>query len=109
MGAYLLLALAIAAEVSATVSLKLSEGFSKLGPSVVVVAGYAVAFAALSYVLKMGLPVGVVYAIWAAAGVALVAIIGVLFLKESINATMIAGLALVIGGVVLIELGSAST
>ncbi|WP_328447044.1 DMT family transporter [Amycolatopsis sp. NBC_00438] len=85
MGAYLLLALAIAAEVSATVSLKLSEGFSKLGPSIIVVLGYAVAF------------------------VALVAIVGVVFLKEPVNAAMIAGLALVIGGVVLIEIGSAST
>jgi small multidrug resistance pump len=59
MGAYLLLALAIAAEVSATVSLKLSEGFSKLGPSVIVVLGYAVAFIALSRVLKAGLPIEV--------------------------------------------------
>jgi small multidrug resistance pump len=109
MGAYVLLALAIAAEVTATVSLKLSEGFSKLGPSIVVVAGYAVAFIALSYVLKRGLPIGVAYAIWAAAGVALVAIVGVVFLKEPVNAAMISGLALVIGGVVLIETGSAST
>ena len=109
MGAYLLLALAIGAEVSATVSLKLSEGFSKLVPSIVVVLGYGVAFVALSYVLKMGLPIGVAYAIWAAAGVALVAIIGILFLKEPVNAAMIAGLALVIGGVVLIELGRASS
>jgi small multidrug resistance pump len=108
MGAYLLLALAIAAEVSATVSLKLSEGFSKVGPSIIVVVGYAIAFVALARVLKMGLAIGVAYAIWAAAGVALVAIIGVVFLKEPVNAAMIAGLALVIGGVVLIELGSAS-
>jgi small multidrug resistance pump len=108
MGAYLLLALAIGAEVSGTVSLKLSEGFTKLGPSIVVVVGYAIAFVALSYVLKLGLPVSVAYAIWAAAGVALVAIIGVVFLKEPLNAAMIAGLALVIGGVVLIELGSAA-
>jgi len=109
MGAYLLLALAIAAEVSATVSLKLSEGFSKLGPSIVVVAGYAIAFVALSYVLKLGLPIGVAYAIWAAAGVALVAVIGVIFLKEPLNAAMVAGLVLVVGGVVLIELGSAAS
>lgn len=109
MGAYLLLALAIAAEVTATVSLKLSEGFSKLGPSIVVVVGYAIAFAGLSYVLKLGLPIGVAYAIWAAAGVALVAIIGVIFLKEPLNAAMVAGLALVIGGVVLIELGSTTS
>ncbi|MFE0020633.1 DMT family transporter [Amycolatopsis sp. NPDC059021] len=105
--AYLLLALAIGAEVTATISLKLSEGFSKVGPSILVVVGYVVAFVALSQVLKAGLPIGVAYAIWAAAGVALVAIIGVVFLKEPVNAAMIAGLALVIGGVVLIEVGSA--
>ncbi|SDX26039.1 small multidrug resistance pump [Amycolatopsis xylanica] len=104
---YLLLALAIAAEVSATVSLKLSEGFSKLGPSIIVVAGYAIAFLALAQVLKSGVPIGVAYAIWAAAGVALVAIIGVLFFRESMNATMVAGLALVIGGVVLLQVGGA--
>ncbi|GAA4538332.1 DMT family transporter [Amycolatopsis samaneae] len=106
MVAYLLLALAIGAEVTATISLKLSEGFSKVGPSILVVLGYVVAFVALSQVLKAGLPIGVAYAIWAAAGVALVAIIGVVFLKEPVNAAMIAGLALVIGGVVLIEVGS---
>jgi small multidrug resistance pump len=107
MVAYLLLALAIAAEVTATVSLKLSDGFSKLGPSILVVVGYGIAFVALSRVLKAGMPIGVAYAVWAAAGVALVAIVGVLFLKEPLNLTMVAGLALVIGGVVLIEVGSA--
>ncbi|NIH77942.1 DMT family transporter [Amycolatopsis viridis] len=107
MVAYLLLALAIAAEVTATVSMKLSEGFTKLWPSLLVVAGYLVAFAALASVLKRGMPVGVAYAIWAAVGVAAVALIGVLFLGETINVTIVAGLALVIGGVVLIEVGSA--
>ncbi|RSN36681.1 QacE family quaternary ammonium compound efflux SMR transporter [Amycolatopsis sp. WAC 04169] len=107
MGAYLLLALAIAAEVSATVSLKLSEGLSKVGPSIVVVVGYAVAFVALAYVLKAGVPVSVAYAIWAAAGVALVAAVGMVFFKEPVNLSVIAGLVLVVGGVVLIEAGSA--
>ncbi|RJQ84362.1 DMT family transporter [Amycolatopsis panacis] len=106
MGAYLYLALAIAAEVTATVSLRFSEGFSRLGPSILVIAGYGFAFFALSQVLKAGLPIGVVYAVWAAAGVALVALVGVLFLKEPINLAMIAGILMVIGGVVLIELGS---
>ena len=87
--------------------MKLSEGFTKLWPSLVVVAGYLVAFVALASVLKRGMPVGVAYAIWAAAGVAAVAVIGVLFLKEPINPTIAAGLVLVIGGVVLIEVGSA--
>lgn len=108
MGAYLYLALAIAAEVTATVSLKLSEGFSKVTPSILVVVGYGLAFFALSRVLKLGLLIGVAYAIWAAAGVALVALVGVLFLKEPINLAVISGLVLVIGGVVLIEVGSQS-
>ncbi len=107
MSAYLLLAFAIAAEVTATVSLKVSEGFSKLGPSILVVAGYAFAFVALAYVLKAGVPVSVAYAIWAAAGVALVAAVGIVFFKEPVNLAVIAGLVLVIGGVVLIEAGSA--
>lgn len=104
MGAYLLLAGAIVAEVTATISLKLSEGFSRIGPSIVVVAGYGAAFICLGFALKT-MPVAVAYAIWAAVGVALVAVIGVVFFKEAMNPTMVLGLALVIGGVVLLELG----
>ncbi|MFC4005434.1 DMT family transporter [Prauserella oleivorans] len=104
MGAYLLLAGAIVAEVTATISLKLSEGFSRTGPSIVVVAGYAAAFVCLGLALKT-MPVAVAYAIWAAVGVALVAVIGAVFFKEAMNPTMVLGLALVIGGVVLLELG----
>lgn len=107
MTAYLLLALAIAAEVTGTVSMKLSDGFTKLWPSLIVVVGYLIAFVALASVLKRGMPVGVAYAIWAAIGVAAVAVIGVLFLGEPVNLTIVAGLVLVIGGVVLIEVGSA--
>ena len=103
---YLLLAVAIAAEVTATVSLKLADGFSRLGPSALVVTGYLIAFACLGVALKRGLPVGVAYAIWSAVGVALVAGIGALFLGERLTAPMIAGLALIVGGVVLLELGS---
>ncbi|HKS45624.1 MAG TPA: multidrug efflux SMR transporter [Amycolatopsis sp.] len=104
---YLLLAIAIAAEVSATISLKLSDGFSKLVPSIVVIAGYVLSFVMLSAVLKMGLPVGVVYAVWAAIGVAAVALIGMLFLNEPVNPLVLGGLVLVIAGVTLIELGAA--
>jgi|SRR5699024_250145 len=109
MGAYLLLGLAIVGEVAGTISLKLSEGFSKLVPSILVVAGYGLAFTMLAQVLKLGLPVSIAYAIWAAAGVALVALIGAAFLGEGMNATMIIGLVLVAGGVVLLELGSAKS
>jgi small multidrug resistance pump len=74
-------------------------------PSVFVVIGYVIAFIGLAAVLKTGVPVGVEYAIWAAAGVALVAGIGAAYFGEQLTATMIAGLVLVIGGVVLLELG----
>ena len=107
MGPYILLALAIAGEVTGTISLKLSEGFSKLVPSLLVVVGYGLAFTMLAQVLKMGLPVGVAYAIWAATGVALVALIGAAFLGEGMTWTMAGGLVLVVAGVVLVELGRA--
>ncbi|SER34647.1 MULTISPECIES: DMT family transporter [Lentzea] len=102
---YLYLAAAIVGEIAATVSLKLSEGFSRLWPSVVVVVGYAIAFTALSRALKLGMPVGVAYAVWSAIGVAAVAVIGWKFLGETLNPTMVVGLALIIGGVVTLELG----
>ena len=102
---YVYLVVAIMGEIAATVSLKLSEGFSKLWPSVVVVVGYGIAFTGLARALKMGMPVGVAYAVWSAVGVAAVAIIGWKFLGESLNPTMVIGLALIIGGVVTLELG----
>ncbi|MFC0041272.1 DMT family transporter [Actinomadura rayongensis] len=103
--AWLLLAGAILSEVTATISLRLSDGFSRVVPSVVVVAGYVTAFAFLSLVLKAGIPVGVAYGIWSACGVALVALIGALFLGEALTWVQIAGVALVIGGVVALEAG----
>jgi len=109
MYSYLLLGLAIAAEVTGTVALKFSDGFTKLGPSLVVAAGYGLAFYLLSLVLKAGIPVGVAYAIWAAFGIALIALVGVVFLGERLNVTMIAGLGLVVAGVVLVELGRSAT
>ncbi|OQO90597.1 QacE family quaternary ammonium compound efflux SMR transporter [Saccharomonospora piscinae] len=105
MNVYVLLAAAIAAEVTGTVSLKYTEGFTKPLPTAVVAVAYGAAFYLLARVLTLGMPVGVVYAIWSAAGVALVAVIGALFLGERMNLTMVAGLALVIGGVLLLELG----
>jgi small multidrug resistance pump len=104
--AYLLLALAIASEVVATISLKLSEGFTRLGPSIVVLVGYVLAFALLSQALTRGLGVSVAYGIWAAAGVALVAMVGALFLGESLTWVQVGGIALVIGGVLALELGA---
>ncbi len=104
--AYLFLALAIVTEVVATVSLKLSEGFSRLGPSVVVVVGYLLAFGLLSQALVRGLGVSVAYGVWAAAGVALVAIAGAVLLGESLTWVQVGGIALVIAGVLALELGA---
>ncbi|MFE3759941.1 DMT family transporter [Nocardia tengchongensis] len=103
----LLLVLAIACEVTATVSLKISEGFSKLVPSIIVVIGYGAAFYFLSQVLKRGMAIGVAYGIWSAVGVVAVATIGALFLDERITAVQIGGIVLVIVGVLALELGGA--
>jgi small multidrug resistance pump len=104
--AYLFLACAIVCEVVATVSLKLSEGFTRLGPSVVVVVGYLLTFGLLSQALSRGLGVSIAYGVWAAAGVALVAIAGVVLLGESLTWIQVGGIALVIGGVLALELGA---
>jgi len=104
---WVLLGVAIVAEVTGTISLRFSEGFSKLLPSVVVVVGYGTAFVLLSVVLQRGMAIGVAYAVWAAAGVALVALIGAVFLGESLTAVQIGGLVAVIAGVVALELGAA--
>lgn len=105
---YLLLAGAIASEVAATVSLRLSDGFSKLVPSLVVLVGYPAAFAFLAFVLKRGMPVAVAYAIWSAIGVTAVAVIGTLWLDEKLSPLRIAGIGLIVLGTVALELGGAA-
>ncbi|MCX4094389.1 DMT family transporter [Nocardia sp. alder85J] len=104
---YVLLLLAIVSEVSATVSLKLSEGFTKPVPSVVVVIGYVAAFLFLSQALKRGMAVGVAYGVWSAVGVVAVAVIGTLFLGERLAPMQIGGIGLLILGVLALELGGA--
>ncbi|MFH8611275.1 DMT family transporter [Streptomyces sp. NPDC018029] len=103
---YALLAAAIAAEVAGTTAMKYSEGFSRLVPSLITVAGYLLAFTLLAQTLKT-LSVGTAYAIWAGIGTAAVAAIGMIFLGESANLVKIAGIGLVIAGVVVLNLGGA--
>lgn len=104
---YLLLAVAILAEVTGTVSLQLSQGFTRLVPSIVVAVGYTISFVALAAVLKRGLPVAVAYAIWSAFGVGLVATIGVVWLDQRLTVVQVLGLVLVVAGVVALEVGGA--
>ncbi len=101
------LALAIVAEVMATSALKAAEGFSRLWPSVIVVAGYATAFYFLSLTLRT-IPVGVAYAIWSGAGVTLIALIAWALHGQALDVPAIIGIMLIVAGVVVLNLFSAS-
>lgn len=102
---YVYLAAAIAAEVTGTTALKLSEGFSNPVPSAVVVAGYASSFYLLGLVLEE-LPVGVVYATWAAVGIVATALVGVVVFEETVDVAAVVGIALVVAGVVVLNVVS---
>lgn len=104
---WLFLAGAIVTEVIATTALKISEGFTRPIPSIIVVVGYIAAFGLLSQALVRGLAIGVAYGVWAALGVALVAIVGATFFGEGLTVVQIGGIALVIAGVLALELGAA--
>jgi small multidrug resistance pump len=96
------LALAIGSEIVATTSLKLSDGFTKPLPSVVVVLGYAISFYALSISLR-SFPLGVVYAIWSGIGTAAIVLIGFVLFREMLDAVKVAGIGLIIVGVVMLN------
>ncbi|MBG9446074.1 DMT family transporter [Cytobacillus firmus] len=104
MNAYFLLALAIVSEVAGSSLLKAADGFKKLLPSIGVIIGYSVAFYALSLSL-ITLPLGVAYAIWAGLGTVLTALVGIFIYKENINGKKLLGLALIVGGVILLNSG----
>src|SRR5574344_1904211 len=95
---WLFLFVAIFAEVIATSSLKASAGFSRLGPSLLAVAGYGVAFYCLSLTLRT-IPVGVAYAIWSGVGIVLVTLIAWLIFGQKLDLPAVAGMALIIAGV----------
>jgi small multidrug resistance pump len=105
--AYLLLACAIAAEVGATSLLPRAHSFTVLAPSIAVVVGYVLSFVLLARVVET-VPVAVAYAIWSAAGTAAVAAIGATFLGQSLSGWQLGGLALVVVGVVLLQLGGST-
>lgn len=104
---WLLLALAIASEVTATLSLRASEGLRRKRWVPVIVVGYLAAFTLLGTILALGMPVGVAYGIWAAAGVALTAVLGRVIFKDHFSLLMALGVALIAAGVAMIEFGGA--
>lgn len=105
MKTYLLLLVAILAEVVATSALKAAESFTRPVPSLIVVVGYGIAFTCLSVTLKT-LPLGVAYAIWSGVGTALVAVVGWLAYKQQLDLPAILGIALIIAGTIMLNLFS---
>ncbi|TGN41336.1 DMT family transporter [Marinobacter confluentis] len=104
---WVFLSVAIVAEVVGTSFLKSSEGFTRFAPSLVVVVSYMVAFYFLALTLKT-LPVGVAYAVWAGAGVALIALVGYVFYGQALDLAAITGISLIVAGVVVINVFSGS-
>ncbi len=109
MSALLLLAVAIGTEVTATLFLRASDGLSRPLPIVGAVIGYVVSFGALALALKRGLGLGVAYAIWSGVGTVLIAVLGVRLFGDRLGAGAVAGIALVIAGVVVLNLTGASS
>jgi small multidrug resistance pump len=106
MPAGVLLAIAIAVEVGATISLRYSDGFSKPLPSALVVIGYVVSFYLLALVLR-DISVSTAYAVWAGAGTAAVALIGMALLGEPATAIKLVAIGLIIVGVIALNLSGA--
>ncbi len=101
----LYLVIAIVSEVIGTSALKLSDGFTRLGPSLVVVAGYASAFFFLSLTLRT-IPVGVAYAIWSGVGVVLITLVAWLWMDQKLDLAGVIGIGLIVAGVVVLNLFS---
>ncbi|KQM86154.1 hypothetical protein ASE67_09870 [Sphingomonas sp. Leaf23] len=107
MTAYTWLAIAIVAEVIATSTMRATAGFTKLGPSLVTLAGYAVAFYCLSLALRT-MPTGIAYAIWSGVGIVLVAGIAWGWQGQRLDGAAVLGMSLIIAGVLVMNLFSKS-
>jgi small multidrug resistance pump len=99
---------AIVSEVIATTALKLSAGFSKLIPSLIVVMGYGASFYLLSLSLRT-LSIGVTYAIWSGVGIVLTVAVGIVLWREALDLALIVGLLLIITGVLAVNLSSSNS
>ena len=104
---YWYLTIAIITEVLATSALKESQGFSRLLPSLLVIAGYGASFYFLSLVLQT-IPVGVAYALWAGLGIVLITIVGAVMFGQTMDLPAILGIALIISGVVVLRVFSST-
>ncbi|MFO0945438.1 MAG: multidrug efflux SMR transporter [Planctomycetota bacterium] len=100
---WLYLVIAVLLEVSGTTCMKLSEGFTRIGPSIAMFAFYILSLGSLTLALRE-LSVSVAYAVWSGLGTAAIACVGILWFKEPLTATKITSLAFIIAGVVGINL-----
>ncbi len=104
---YAMLLVAIVLEVIGTTALQMSQQFTRLGPTVVLVVCYAAAFYCLSVTLRV-IPVGIAYAIWSALGIVLISMVGVVLFRQKLDLAAIIGLGLIITGVLVVNLFSKS-
>jgi len=102
---YIYLIVAVVFEVIATTALKQTEGFTRLVPSLVSISGYALAFYFLSLPLRT-MPVGIVYALWCGAGIIFITAIGWVWFKQALDLPALAGMGLIMAGVLVINLWS---
>lgn len=107
MKGYLYLSTSIIVEIIATASLKLSNGFTVLIPSIIVVLGYLLAFYCLSKSLVY-FPLSIAYAIWSGVGTAITALLGVLLFSDPFNSSIVLGICCIIIGVILMNISSAA-
>ncbi len=103
--AYAYLGVAIVAEVIATSALKASDGFTRAGPSVVTVVGYAIAFYCLALTLRV-IPTGIDYAIWSGIGIVLISAVGWVWFRQALDLPALIGLGLIVAGVMVVNLFS---
>jgi small multidrug resistance pump len=101
---WLTLAGGILLEVVSTLGMRASDGFRKKVWIAPVVMGYVASFALISWTLSLGMPVGIAYGVWSACGVALVALLAKVLFGEPLTPMMMGGIALIIAGVLTIEL-----
>ncbi|MCL4675523.1 MAG: QacE family quaternary ammonium compound efflux SMR transporter [Pararhodobacter sp.] len=104
---WLILAAAILFETIGTTALKASDGFTRLGPSVVSIATYMVSFWLLALVLRT-IPVGIAYAIWSGLGICLISIIGYFAFNQRLDTPAMIGLGMIVAGIAVINLFSAA-
>jgi small multidrug resistance pump len=104
---FITLIVAVIFETIGTTALQASQQFTKLGPSIIVVIAYAAAFYLLALTLKT-MPVGIMYAIWSGSGIVLIAVIGWVVFRQTLDWPAVLGMAFILAGIVIIQVFSKS-